>query len=116
MKPFDKLILTTILVLVSPYSFSEASDVEEINFNSKNYKESTATQIYLKDLRAMKFKKYSISNVDMNIKDNIPFESELWKETRTDIKSNIIKLEENISTVIERQNDGSWEIKFQNWN
>ncbi len=76
----------------------------------------TEIQAYLEGLRKAGVSEYSIFNVDTDIQENIIYESALWEATRVDNEGNITKLEGNISNVFEKQNDGSWKIKFQSWN
>jgi ketosteroid isomerase-like protein len=77
----------------------------------------TEIQAYLDSLREAGFKEYSISNVNSDVKgDNTIFETAIWEATRMDAEGNVITLEGNISNVFEKQNDGSWKIKFQSWN
>jgi ketosteroid isomerase-like protein len=146
MKSLNSLILLSILALSSGYAASatlETVDVESFNniwksgFEQGNtealmglYTENavvfppsseilegrTAIQAYLDSLREVGVKEYSISNVDTNIKENIVYETALWEATRVDNEGNVITLEGNISNVFEKQNDGSWKIKFQSWN
>jgi ketosteroid isomerase-like protein len=146
MKSLNKLIFIAILASVSSYAASETLetvDVENFNnvwasgFDQGNtealmglYSENAvvfppsseilegrkAIQTYLQGLKEVGVKEYSISNIDTDIKENTVYESALWEATRVDSEGNIIKLEGNISNVFERQNDGSWKIKFQSWN
>ncbi len=76
----------------------------------------TEIQAYLEGMRKAGVSEYSIFNVDTDIQENIIYESALWEATRVDNEGNITKLEGNISNVFEKQNDGSWKIKFQSWN
>jgi len=76
----------------------------------------TAITAYLDGLREVGFKKYSISNVGMQLKGDIAYSTELWEAVRIGTDGKEIKLDGNITNVLERQNDGSWKIKFQSWN
>lgn len=71
---------------------------------------------YLDSLRDAGFNEYSISNVDMQVKGKTAYSTELWEAIRIDADGNEIKLDGNITNVLERQNDGSWKIKLQSWN
>lgn len=71
---------------------------------------------YLDGLRDAGFNEYSISNVDMQVKGLTAYSTELWEATRIDADGNEIKLDGNITNVLERQSDGSWKIKLQSWN
>ncbi len=146
MKSFKTLILIITLTLSSTYAVSatlEKSDLEnfdslwESGFNQGNIdslmrlytvnavvfppsseilKGRTIIGSYLKALKEVGVNEFSISNVDVDIKDNIAYETALWETSRTGAEGNIIKLEGNISNVYEKQKDGSWKIKLQSWN
>jgi ketosteroid isomerase-like protein len=146
MKSLKNLILLLILVSSSGYVASaalETMDIESFNNvwesgfeegnteglmglytenavvfppSSEILKGRTAIQAYLEGLREVGVKEYSISNVGTDIKENIVYEAALWEATRVDNEGNVIKLQGNISNVFEKQNDGSWKIKFQSWN
>lgn len=75
-----------------------------------------AISTYLESLREVGFGEYSISNVDMQIKGDTAYTTALWEVTRVDAYDNEIKLDGNITNVLERQADGSWKIKLQSWN
>ncbi len=146
MKLVKKYIFAAILASASGYAVSETLDTSDIeNFDTvwvKGYEQGkteelmklytetavvfppsseilqgrTAIQAYLDGIRAAGFKEYSISNVDTNIKGSTIYESALWEAKRLDAEGNEIVLDGNISNVYEKQNDGSWKIKFQSWN
>ena len=71
---------------------------------------------YLETLKNIGVKEYSISNIDMNVQGDIAYSTELWEATGVDMSGNSIILEGSISNVLERQENGSWKIKYQNWN
>lgn len=71
---------------------------------------------YLESLRSVGVKEYSISNVDLNVQGDTAYSTELWEATRVDASGNSIVLEGNITNVFERQDNGSWKIKYQSWN
>ena len=71
---------------------------------------------YLHGLKEVGLKQYTISNVDLDIKGNIAYETALWEVTRIDADGNVILLDGNITNVLEKQKDGSWKIKLQSWN
>ena len=71
---------------------------------------------YLETLKNIGVKEYSISNIDMNVQGDIAYSTELWEATGVDMSGNSIILEGSISNVFERQENGSWKIKYQNWN
>lgn len=71
---------------------------------------------YLDTLKKIGVKEYSISNIDMNVQGDVAYTTELWEATGVDANGNNIILEGNISNVIEKQENGSWKIKYQNWN
>lgn len=146
MKSLKRLILIAILASASSYVASETLETTDIeNFNNvwaksldqgktkelmNLYTENavvfppsseiltgrTEIQAYLDGLRAAGFKEYTLSNVDTNINDSTIYGTALWEAKRLDGEGNVIMLEGNISSVFERQVDGSWKIKFQSWN
>lgn len=146
MKVLNKLLLIGFLASISSYVASEtleSTDIENFDnvwvkgFDKGNTEEMmglytetavvfppsseilqgrTAIQAYLDGIRAAGFKEYTISSVDTDIKDSTIYESALWEAKRLDAEGNVITLEGNISNVYEKQNDGSWKIKFQSWN
>ena len=71
---------------------------------------------YLDGLKKVGVNEYSISNVNLDIKGNIAYETGIWEATRIDADGNAITLEGNITNMLEKQNDGRWKIKFQSWN
>lgn len=71
---------------------------------------------YLEGLKKVGVTKYDISSVDLNVEGNMAYETGLWEATRVDDDGNVIKLDGNITNVLEKQNDGSWKIKLQSWN
>ena len=146
MKLFKKLIFIMILASASGYAFSttlETRDVESFNTiwaeglaqgnteglmglymenavmfppSSQILKGRTEIRDYFDALREAGFKAYTISNVDADIKDDTIYETALWEASRLDTEGNVVILEGNITNVYEKQNDGSWKIKFQSWN
>jgi ketosteroid isomerase-like protein len=146
MKSFKTLILISILSLSSGYAASatlESADVENLNSlwsttfdegnttllmtlytkdaivfppSSEILDSSAAIIAYLDGLIKVGINEYSISNVDLNVKGDIAYETALWEATRVDASGNVIKFEGNITNVLEKQNDGSWKIKYQSWN
>ncbi|MBL1141196.1 MAG: SnoaL-like domain-containing protein [Proteobacteria bacterium] len=146
MKLFRRLIYIAILASSSGYVASESLETGDIeNFNNvwaKSFDEGNTKglmglytenavvfppsseilkgrgeiQDYLDSLKKVGVEKYSISNIDTDIKENTIYETALWEATRMDAAGNVIKMEGNISNVFEKQEDGSWKIKFQSWN
>jgi len=146
MKNIKYLILLSILSLNSSYAASnalETADLEMLdslwasNFDNGNtaglvtlYTKDAmvfppsseilegrlAITTYLDGLREVGFTKYSISNVDMQVKGDIAYSTELWEAIRIGTDGKEIILDGNITNVLERQNDGSWKIKLQSWN
>jgi ketosteroid isomerase-like protein len=146
MKSLNKLIFIPIFAIATSAAVAETletGDVENINNvwattldegktkelmglytenavvfppSSEILKGRTEIQSYLDGLREAGFKEYSISNINSEVKDSTIFETAIWEATRLDAEGNVIKLEGNISNVFEKQNDGSWKIKFQSWN
>ena len=71
---------------------------------------------YLDGLRKVGFTEYSISSIDMDSKGDTVYTTALWEATRVDSNGAVIKLDGNITNVLEKQKDGSWKIKLQSWN
>ena len=146
MKLFKTLILIPILTMSSGFAASvtsDSADVEDIisvwatNYDKGNtdglmalYTRNAvmfppsseildspdAIIAYLDGLKKVGVNKYSMSNVDMNIKGDIAYETALWEATRVDADGNVFKFGGNITNVLEKQKDGNWKIKFQSWN
>ena len=77
---------------------------------------TTAISAYLDSLRKVGFNEYSISNVGLQIKGDTAYSTALWEATRIGANGSEIKLDGNITNVLERQEDGNWKIKLQSWN
>ncbi len=146
MKNIKYLILLSILSLNSSYAATntlETADVEMLNSlwatSFDNGNTTTLATLYTKDamvfppsseilegrvaitdyldgLREAGFNEYSISNVDMQVKGDTAYSTALWEVVRIGVDGNEIKLDGNITNVLERQNNGSWKIKLQSWN
>lgn len=146
MKNIKSMILLSILSLSSSYAASntlEAADIQMLDSlwassyvngntsglatlytknamvfppSSEILEGQIAITNYLDGLRKAGFNEYSISNVDMQVKGNTAYSTELWEAIRIGADGNEIKLDGNITNVLERQNDGSWKIKLQSWN
>lgn len=147
MKTIKSLLLISALSLASTYVAStteESVDVDQLNskwmtsFDKGNtealmslYTENAivfppsseilegqaAIVAYLEGLKKIGVTEYSISNVDMDIKGDIAYQTALWETTRVDINgTTIFNFEGNITSVLEKQKNGSWKIKLQSWN
>lgn len=146
MKTINSLILISILSLSAGIASSNAlerTDVEQLNSLWSNTFDEGNTEglmtlytdnavvfppsseilegkgeiaTYLDELRNVGFSEYSISSIDMDVKGDIAYTTALWEATRVDTNGNVILLEGNITSVLERQEDGSWKIKLQSWN
>ncbi len=146
MKFFKSLIFITTLSLVSVYAASttaENIDAEAVNskwtssFDKGNSEDLMALYTenavvfppsseilegqvaiirYLEGLKKVGVTEYAISNVDMNIKGDIAYETAIWEATRVDTNGTVFNFEGNITNVLEKQKDGSWKIKLQSWN
>ena len=75
-----------------------------------------AITTYLEGMKENGVTEYSISNVDLQIKGDVAYETALWEATRIDASGTIFNFEGNITNVLEKQKDGSWKIKLQSWN
>lgn len=71
---------------------------------------------YLNDLRKAGFNEYNISNVNLDVKGDTAYSTALWEATRVGANGKSIVLEGNITNVLEKQENGSWKIKYQSWN
>ncbi len=75
-----------------------------------------AIENYFASLKRVGFEEYSISLIDVDLKENTAYETATWEATRIDEAGNAITMEGNITNIFERQTDGSWKIKMQSWN
>jgi ketosteroid isomerase-like protein len=75
-----------------------------------------AIKKYWDGLRKAGFNEFTIRDISLNAVGNTAYQTALWEAVRKDSAGNIIKLDGNISSVMERQKDGSWKIKLQSWN
>lgn len=71
---------------------------------------------YWDGLRKVGFNEYVIRDIGLTIVGNTAYQTALWEAVRQDSAGNVIKMDGNISSVLERQRDGSWKIKLQSWN
>jgi len=71
---------------------------------------------YWDNLREVGVNDYSIYLVELNIEGDVAYATSLWEAKRITTSGDVITLDGNISTVFEKQNDGSWKIKLQSWN
>lgn len=146
MKHYKSLIFIAILSLVSTYAVSttaENVDAEAINSewisnfdkgntealmrlytdnaimfppSSEILEGQAAILSYFEGLQKVGVTEYSISNVNMDIKGNVAYETAIWEATRVDTNGVVFNFEGNITNVLEKQKDGSWKIKLQSWN
>ena len=75
-----------------------------------------AIRKYWDGLRNVGFNEYVIRDISLSIVGNTAYQTALWETVRQDSAGNVIKLDGNISSVLERQKDGTWKIKLQSWN
>ena len=71
---------------------------------------------YLEGLKKVGFSEYSISSIDLDVKGDTAYTTALWEATRVAADGKVIKLDGNITNILEKQDNGSWKIKFQSWN
>jgi ketosteroid isomerase-like protein len=146
MKTYKTIYLAVILSLISGVANSEQldkADVEKLDaLWSNSYTDDSTGKLmtlysddaimfppsseilegksdisaYLESMKSVGVKEYSISNVDLNVQGNTAYSTELWEATRVDASGNSIVLEGNITNVFEKQENGSWKIKYQSWN
>jgi|TARA_B110000091_G_C13709050_1_gene429627 ketosteroid isomerase-like protein len=146
MKNMRYLILLSILLLNSSYGLTNTLKIVDlgmidslwvINYNNDNtmslvnlythdamvfppsseiLEGPIAITNYLNNLREAGFNEYSISNVDTQVRESTAYTTALWEAIRIGVDGNKIKLDGNITNVLERQNDGNWKIKLQSWN
>lgn len=60
--------------------------------------------------------RYHIDVIDFRVNDNIAYLSALWSATVVTDASNIEVMDGYLSNVLERQENGHWKIRIQNWN
>lgn len=75
-----------------------------------------AIKEYWDGLRKVGFNEYVIRDISLTIVGNTAYQTALWETVRKDSAGNVINMDGNISSVLERQMDGSWKIKLQSWN
>ena len=71
---------------------------------------------YWDGLHRIGVNKYTVYDVDLKIEGNIAYQTALWEATRITPEGTTIEFDGNLSSVFERQPDGSWKIKLQSWN
>ena len=71
---------------------------------------------YWDGLRSIGVNRYSLYLVDYRIDGDVAYATSLWEASRKTQTDNEITMEGNISSVLERQEDGSWKIRLQSWN
>lgn len=71
---------------------------------------------YLEGLSKSGIYDYNLLSVDSEEKEGVVYETGLWEATRIDERGNISKLGGSVTNILEKQDNGSWKIKFQNWN
>lgn len=71
---------------------------------------------YWEGLHRIGVNKYTVYDVDLKIEGNIAYQTALWEATRITPEGTTIEFDGNLSSVFERQPDGSWKIKLQSWN
>ncbi len=71
---------------------------------------------YWENLKSNGISNYNLSQVGLEVKGNLAYETALWEATRKTNTGDEITFEGNISNVYEKQADGSWKIKLQSWN
>jgi ketosteroid isomerase-like protein len=146
MKIFKSLIFLTTLSLVSSYvtsasdenyttdtinsawenSFSQGNtDVLMTLYTDNAVVFSPSSEIfdgraeikdYLSGLKSVGVISYTISNVEIEIKGDLAYETAQWEAIWSNAEGSNFNFEGNISNVFEKQKDGSWKIKFQSWN
>lgn len=71
---------------------------------------------YWKQIRSAGFNDYTVYPVELKVEGETAYQSAIWEAVRTTAEGEVIYLEGNISSIFERQKDGSWKIKVQSWN
>jgi ketosteroid isomerase-like protein len=87
-----------------------------ISPSSEIFDNRTEIQTYLEGLKKVGVKKYAISNVELEVKGNLAYETAYWEGSWVNAEGAIFNFEGNITNVFEKQDDGSWKIKLQSWN
>ena len=71
---------------------------------------------YWSDLKDVGVNEYSVYLVDLKVEGNVAYTTSLWEASRKVAGNDAIIMNGNISSVYEKQKDGSWKIKLQSWN
>lgn len=71
---------------------------------------------YWTDLKDVGVNEYSLYLVDLKVDGNVAYTTSLWEANRKVAGNDDITMDGNISSVFEKQKDGSWKIKLQSWN
>ena len=71
---------------------------------------------YWNGLRSIGVNRYSLYLVDYKVDGDVAYATSLWEASRKTSKDEVITMEGNISSVLEKQDDGSWKIRLQSWN
>lgn len=71
---------------------------------------------YWSDLKDVGVKEYSLYLVDLKVDGNVAYATSLWEASRKVAGNDDITMDGNVSSVFEKQKDGSWKIKLQSWN
>lgn len=106
---FDKGNTDSLMTLYTRNAmvFPPSSEILDSSSKIKNY---------LDGLRKVGFNEYSISTVDLDVKGDTAYTTALWEATRVGANGKSIVLEGNITNILEKQENGSWKIKYQSWN
>ena len=143
MKKINALLITSIITASSSLMASPESSVTEIsqqwrqNFNAggrdslmKLYSEEAvlfqpnneilestdSINDFIKGLDYLYVDDYKIWDVELTKDGNVAYETESWQATMLNENGEPISQEVSVTSVFEKQSDGSWKIKLQRWN
>lgn len=92
------------------------SDAVMLPPSSEILSSPAAISKYWSDLKDVGVNEYSLYLVDLKVEGNVAYTTSLWEASRKVAGNDDITMDGNISSVFEKQKDGSWKIKLQSWN
>lgn len=92
-----------------------ADDAIMIPPSSEILSDRDAIKGYWETLREVGIGAYEVHTIDLRVEGDKAYQVAVWEAARP-VEGNVIRFEGNMSSVYERQKDGSWKIKLQSWN
>jgi uncharacterized protein (TIGR02246 family) len=92
-----------------------ADDAVMIPPSSEILADREAIKDYWETLREVGIGAYEIHTIDLRVEGDKAYQVAVWEAARP-VEGNVIRFEGNMSSVYERQKDGTWKIKLQSWN